>query len=111
MLRLVLTTFGNPEDAVRVARLLVEEKLAACGTLLPAARSIYSWNGRIEDAAETVLLLKTTAECFPALEVRLTEVHPYETPEIIALDPASASAAYARWVEEACAGPESVVER
>ena len=104
MVRLVLTTFAAPEEAARVARVLVGENLAACGTVLPGARSIYSWNGRIEDTTETVLLIKTTAAQFPALEKRLTALHPYETPEIIALDPEAVSPAYARWVEDLCSG-------
>ncbi len=99
MIRLVLTTFANSDDAARVVRILVEEKLAACGTLVPGARSIYAWEGKIEDSAETCVLLKTTAERFPDLETRLRELHPYDTPEIIAVDPTAVSDDYARWVE------------
>lgn len=100
MICLVLTTFGNEGDAARVVRMLVEEKLAACGTLLPGARSIYRWQGKIEDAAEVVVILKTSR--FSELQERLTALHPYETPEILTLDPAALSEPYAKWVEESC---------
>jgi len=98
MIRLVLTTFASPEDAEKIVRLLVEEKLAACGTITPGARSIYVWEGKIADSQEAAVLLKTTVEKFPALEKRLLALHPYETPEIIAIDPTSVSADYAKWV-------------
>jgi len=96
--RLVLTTFGNPEDAVQVARMLVVEKLAACGTVLPGARSIYAWEGKIEESAETVVIFKTTATRLEDFQKRLAELHPYEVPEIVALDPAAVAPAYAKWV-------------
>ncbi len=98
MIRLVLTTFANSEDAATAVRKLVEEKLAACGTIVPGARSIYLWKGGMEDTAEAVVFFKTTTEKLPALEVRLRELHPYETPEIIALEPTGVSTAYAAWV-------------
>ena len=102
LLRLVLTTFASPEDAEKIVRLLVAEKLAACGTIFPGVRSIYLWEGKIADSQEAGVLLKTTVEQFPALEKRLQALHPYETPEIIAIDPASVSDAYALWVKAAC---------
>jgi periplasmic divalent cation tolerance protein len=98
MIRLVLTTFANAEDAAKAVRVLMDEQIIACGTILPGARSIYRWKGAIEDTAESVVLLKTSAERFPALEERLRAIHPYETPEIVALDPAAVSKAYADWV-------------
>ena len=102
MVCLILTTFGSEEDAANVTRILVEEKLAACGTLFPKARSIYPWKGAIEDTSECVVLLKT-ADASP-LKERLRALHPYETPEIIVLDPADVSEPYARWVGESCSG-------
>ena len=101
MIQLVLTTFGNAEDAAKVIRALIEEKLAACGTLLPEARSIYTWKGKVEDTMETVVILKTAAAILPALQERLKALHPYETPEIIALDPAAVSEDYGRWITDA----------
>jgi periplasmic divalent cation tolerance protein len=98
MIRLVLTTFANAEDAAKAVRILMDEQIIACGTILPGARSIYRWKGAIEDTAESVVLLKTSAERSSALEERLRAIHPYETPEIVALDPAAVSKAYADWV-------------
>lgn len=100
MIRLVLTTFATGEVAASVVRKLVEEKVAACGTILPGARSIYAWKGAVEDADEVVVFFKTAAEKLPALQARLLELHPYETPEILALDPTGVSADYAAWVVE-----------
>jgi periplasmic divalent cation tolerance protein len=98
MIRLVLTTFANAEDAAKAVRILVDEQIIACGTILPGARSIYRWKAAIEDSEEAVVLLKTSAERFPGLEERLRAIHPYETPEIVALDPAAVSKDYAEWV-------------
>jgi periplasmic divalent cation tolerance protein len=98
MIRLVLTTFASSEDAAKAVRTLVNEQLIACGTILPGARSIYRWKDAIEDNGEAVVLLKTSAEKFPALEQRLRAVHPYETPEIVAIDPVAVSRDYADWV-------------
>ena len=98
MIRLVLTTFANAEDAAKAVRILIDEQIIACGTILPGARSIYRWKDTIEDTQESVVLLKTSAERFPALEQRLRAIHPYETREIVALDPAAVSNDYAEWV-------------
>lgn len=98
MIRLVLTTFANAQDAAKAVRTLIEANLAACGTILPDARSIYRWKDAIEDSSESVVLLKTSVERFPALEEKLRAIHPYETPEIIALDPVAVSKDYADWV-------------
>ena len=104
MIRLVFTTFANAEDAARAVRTLVEEKVAACGTILPGARSIYRWKDAIEDTGESLVLLKTSVERFPDLEMRLRAIHPYETPEIVALDPAAVSSDYADWVIQCSCG-------
>jgi periplasmic divalent cation tolerance protein len=98
MIYVVLTTFANAEDAAKAVRTLVDEQIIACGTILPGARSIYRWKDTTEDTEESVVLLKTSAEGFPALEERLRTIHPYETPEIIALDPTAVSKDYADWV-------------
>jgi periplasmic divalent cation tolerance protein len=98
MIRVVLTTFANAEDAAKAVRILVDEHIIACGTILPGARSIYRWKDAIEDSAESVVLLKTSANQFEALVERLRAIHSYETPEIIALDPVAVSKDYADWV-------------
>lgn len=101
-IRLILTTFSSVDDAATVIRTLVEERLAACGTMIPRARSIYFWEGKIEDGEEVWVMLKTPEEKIKELETRLDELHPYETPEIIVLDPAAVSDDYAAWVMKTC---------
>ncbi len=73
-------------------------QLAACVNLIPAVESIYRWQGNIETATETLAIFKTTAAVFPAFEKALTELHPYEVPEIIALEPAQVFGPYRDWV-------------
>jgi len=97
--RIVLTTAASPDDARRLGRALVEERLAACATLIPAAESIYNWEGRVESATETLLLLKTGADQLAALEARLLELHPYETPEFLVLPVEAGGAAYLAWMK------------
>lgn len=96
--RIVLTTAAQPEEAARMGRTLVEERLAACATLIPAAQSIYRWQGQIETAQETLLLLKTEADRLAALEARLKEIHSYETPEILVLAVESGGHSYLEWL-------------
>ena len=102
MVRLILTTFSSEHDAARIVRTLVEEKLAACGTILPGAHSIYFWDGKLEQNQETCVLLKTSLERSTELATRLQTLHPYETPEIITLDPTAVSGEYERWVMKNC---------
>jgi len=97
---IVLTTAATPEEANRLARTLVEERLAACATLIPAVQSIYHWQGQIESATETLLLLKTGPEQLAALEARLDELHSYETPEFLVLGVEAASQPYLEWLQE-----------
>jgi periplasmic divalent cation tolerance protein len=105
-MRLVLTTFSHPGDAARIIHSLVEEKLIACGTLLPQARSIYSWQGKVHDREETVVLLKTAEDRLPELEKRLKALHPHEVPEIIAIPPDSVLPEYAVWIDAETRPPQ-----
>lgn len=98
--RVVLTTFGGRDQAVQVARALVEEKLAACVNVLDGVRSIYRWQGAVQDDAEVLCVIKTTADRYAALEARLLALHPYEVPEVIALPIAGGSPAYLRWLTD-----------
>lgn len=95
---LVLTSFPDADKAASAARILVEEKLAACGTIVPGARSIYAWEGSVADEAEILLLLKTEAPLYAKLEKRLSKLHPYEIPEILAWEPGAVHRPYAAWV-------------
>jgi periplasmic divalent cation tolerance protein len=79
--------------------MLVEERLAACGTLLPGATSIYRWQGAVEEAQEVQIILKTTTENVTKLIARVTEIHPYEVPEIICLQVADGLPAYLAWID------------
>ncbi len=97
--RVVLTTAANPEEAERIARSLVEERLAACATLVPSVRSIYRWEGKVEDAQETLLLIKTGTEQLAALEARLHTLHSYQTPEFLVIEPTAGSIAYLAWMQ------------
>jgi len=94
----VLVTAPSAEQAAELARALVEEKLAACGNVLPGLRSIYRWEGAVQDEPEALLILKTTAGRFEALRGRVVELHPYDTPEVLALPVAAGHAPYLDWV-------------
>ena len=95
---LCFCTCPDDASAERLATALVEERLVACATLLPAARSIYRWQGAIEQADEVLLLLKTTHARYPALEARLPALHPYELPELVAVESTAGLPAYLQWV-------------
>lgn len=95
----VLTTVANVEEAAGLIRALVERRLVACGTMLPGARSIYRWEGKIADEHEVVILLKTRAAQLDSLEVAFGELHPYRVPELLALPVASGLGKYLGWIE------------
>ena len=99
---LVLSTFPDPATARHVARQLVEQRCAACVSVLPAVESIYRWQGRIEEATETLALFKTSASRFDLFQTTLRELHPYEVPEIIAFRVADGLPQYLEWVAENC---------
>jgi len=100
---IVFTTFASEADAARVARTLVDERLVACANLLPGARSIYRWKDGVEDQHEVVVLMKTRKQDWTALLSRLHELHPYETPECIAVRVAAGAPKYMAWLEQALA--------
>lgn len=95
---LVYTLFGSREAAIRVARQVAGERLAACANILGEATSLYEWNGVLEEAAEVPVLFKTTPSRRDALMARIAELHDYEIPAILALPVEAADAAFARWV-------------
>ena len=100
---IVLTTLGAAADADAFARTLVDERLAACVNVLAPMQSTYRWKGSVERDDERQLVLKTTRGRLAALEARVRELHPYELPEFVILE-ATASAAYAAWVDESTRG-------
>ena len=103
---IVYTAFASEADAARVARTLVEERLVACANLIPGARSIYRWKEGVQDEREVVVLMKTRKQDWTALLSRLHELHPYETPECVAVRIAAGAPKYMAWLDEALA-PEN----
>ncbi|MBI2215410.1 MAG: divalent-cation tolerance protein CutA [Acidobacteria bacterium] len=97
--RVVLSTIGNADDAKRVSRLLVEERLAACVSAMPV-ESCYMWEGKLAEDAERLLVIKTTAGSLAALERRLRELHPYAVPEFVVIEPESVATSYLAWLVE-----------
>lgn len=95
---LVLTNVPDEATAHMIARSVVESRLAACVNVLPAVRSIYRWEGKIEDAAEVTLLIKSTQGRYADLEAAIRAAHPYDVPEIIAMSVAAGLPAYLNWV-------------
>ncbi len=99
----VFSTAPDPDAAERLALGLVEARLAACVNLLPGATSIYAWEGRIERAAEVLLVIKTTQARGEALQAHLAAHHPDSVPECVALRPAGVEARYLAWLRTECA--------
>lgn len=96
--QLIFVTAPDEEVAARIARTLVEERLIACANVLPGLRSIYRWQGAIEEEGEVLLLLKSRAERVPAVAARVKALHPYELPEVLAVPAVGGSQAYLDWV-------------
>jgi periplasmic divalent cation tolerance protein len=101
----VLSTFPDADTAARVARVLVEDRLAACVNVVPTVRSIYRWEGQVCDEAETLAVIKTTAERYAALAAKIAELHPYQVPEVIALPLADGHPPYLAWLAAQVARP------
>ena len=94
----VLCTCPNPEEASRLARGLVENRYAACVNIFPRIRSIYRWQGETQDDEEVLMIIKTSARAFTALQAWLLEKHSYDVPEILALPVAEGSPDYLEWL-------------
>jgi len=97
---ILLVTAPDARSAARLSDALVGERLAACVTVVPGARSTYRWKGKIERSREAVLLVKTRAALVRRVERRVRELHPYDVPEILALPVASGEKRYLRWLGE-----------
>ena len=97
---LALTNVPDEATAHTLARLLVEQRVAACVNILPKVRSVYQWQGAIEEADEVTLLIKTTQGRYPELEAAVRNAHPYQVPEIIAVPVVTGLPAYLQWVEK-----------
>lgn len=99
----VLITAPDADVGAALAGALVEEGLAACVNLVPGVRSIYRWEGAVQDDTEVLLIAKTREALLPALTARVEALHPYDVPEVIALPIAGGSAAYLAWLRAASA--------
>jgi len=94
----VLVTCPTPEKAAEIARALVEERLAACGNVLPGLRSIYRWEGKVQDEGEALLVLKSVRGRFEALRARVAALHPYQVPEVLGLPVEAGHGPYLDWI-------------
>lgn len=102
---LVLTNLPDRAAALKLARALVERRLAACVNVLPGCTSVYRWKGALEEADEVPVLIKTRAARYDELEAAIRNLHPYEVPEVIALPLARGLTDYLEWVAEETAIP------
>jgi periplasmic divalent cation tolerance protein len=102
--RIVLSTAECADEARRIARYLVERQLAACVNIVPQLESIYRWQGKIESSQECILLIKTSADQFPAVRDAICELHSYELPECIALGIEDGSSEYLDWLGDSLGG-------
>ena len=100
----VLTTTDRHEDATRIARELVERRLAGCVQVLGPITSTYRWEGAVETAQEWLCLVKSTRERYDELEGAIRELHPYDVPEILAVPVVAGHAPYLAWLEEGVSG-------
>jgi uncharacterized protein involved in tolerance to divalent cations len=100
MMLLVFTTVPDADEGERLARLIVEEKLAACVQILPKMTSVYFWEEKVHTESEHLLLIKTLEEKFEPLSAFIRQHHSYEVPEIVAIDAEKVSEDYLKWVRE-----------
>lgn len=101
----VMTATEKREDAERIARSLVEARLAACVQIVGPIESVYRWKGGIETAGEWLCLIKSRAELYGAIERAILSLHPYQTPEILALPVAAGSRGYLEWLRGETGAP------
>ena len=94
----VLTTLPSSDEALQFVRALLDRRLIACGTLLPGARSLYRWQGKVADEQEVMVMLKTRSARLETLRVAFTELHPYKVPELLALPVAAGLEKYLEWI-------------
>ncbi len=99
---IAFSTFPDVETARRISRELVEDAFVACANVVAAVESIYYWKQKVETSGESLAIFKLTAARFAEFEARLRELHPYDVPEIVALNIARGSADYLRWIGESC---------
>jgi periplasmic divalent cation tolerance protein len=101
----VLSTCESEQEAANVGRHLVEQRLAACVSIVPAVRSIYRWRDEIEEATEWLLVIKSRRDLLPALRAEIEKKHSYEVPEVLALQVVEGSESYLAWLDRELAQP------
>ncbi len=97
---MIYCTVPDEKNAIAISKTLVSENLAACCNIIPSLRSIYTWQGTIHDDTELLLLIKSREDVYNRLEQRIKELHPYEVPEILAVEIKRGSIDYLKWVNE-----------
>ena len=102
----VLVTVPDPETGRILARQMVEDRLAACGNVIPGLTSVYRWAGEVQEDPEALVIFKTTEDLLPALMKRVTELHPYDVPEFLALPVTNGHIPYLQWVAGEVDQPE-----
>jgi periplasmic divalent cation tolerance protein len=95
----VFSTASSAEEAEKIARALVNERLAACVNVIPSVRSFYRWQGKIEDSAEFLLVIKSSRELFDQLRISLEKLHSYDVPEVIAVPVVDGARNYLNWMD------------
>ena len=98
--RVVFMTGPDASTLESIGRALVDEGLAACVNVIPEITSVYRWEGETQTDGEALAMIKTTDDCVQAARIRVTELHPYDVPEFVAVEVAEGSPAYLRWVRE-----------
>jgi periplasmic divalent cation tolerance protein len=104
--RIVLTTAASEEEAHKIARHLVEHRLAACVNIVPQIMSIYRWQGNVEESREWLLIVKTTAAAFVQVRQAIAELHSYQVPECVCLNIEDGSTTYLEWIAESVSAEE-----
>ena len=98
--QIVLSTCADREQAERIAHRLVEQQVAACVNILPGVQSIYHWQGKVETAAEVLMVIKTSADLVPEVELTIASLHSYDVPEFLVLPVFGGSHAYLAWLRD-----------
>ena len=98
--QIVLSTCADRDQADRIAHRLVEQQVAACVNILPSVQSVYRWRGKVETAAEVLMVIKTSADLVPEVELTIASLHSYEVPEFLVLPVFSGSHAYLAWLRD-----------
>ena len=96
---IVLMTASNKEEAIKIVRMLLEEKLVACANIIDAVSSFYWWKGKIEENKEVLVIMKSHKNLFKNLSSRIMELHSYEVPEILAIPIVNGSSSYLDWMK------------